>query len=218
MPIPASKPRARLNEDQAVQIFQSKIDSPQLPSTALATLYLVDEKTIRDIWKGRTWSRETWHLDTSRAIQLKQPGRPKGRRDTQPRKKRASGIFTAPSPDGLRGPDPVKTGLSKKAFKWQHQYALESGHLLKTERSHLSMNGYEAICADEYEENSEESSSWDQSDPSLSYNTVERQPPSTSLLHESIDAQLYDWHAFWISFPTTDPFRREWVPKPFEYA
>jgi hypothetical protein len=88
----AAKPRARLNECQVVQIFRSKVDLPRKSSAELASLYHVSEKTIRDIWTGRTWSKETWHLDKSRTIQLKQPGRPKGCKDSQPRKKRVSGV------------------------------------------------------------------------------------------------------------------------------
>ncbi len=120
IPVPnASKPRARLTDYQVVQVFKFKLDSPQLSSSALANLYRVNEKTIRDIWKGRTWSRKTWHLDTSRPLQLKQPGRPKGSRDKQPRKKRdsemrhgesSSSIFIGPSSDGLCGPALVKIG------------------------------------------------------------------------------------------------------------
>jgi hypothetical protein len=88
----ASKPRARLTEDEVIQIFKLRLDSPRPASTKLATLYHVSEKTVRDIWKGRTWSRETWHLDTSRTLQVKQTGRPKGCRDRQPRKKCVSGM------------------------------------------------------------------------------------------------------------------------------
>ncbi len=171
----ATKPRARLNEDQAIQIFQSKLDLPQLSSTELATLYRVSEKTIRDIWTGRTWSRETWHLDTSRTLPLKHPGRPKGWcMDTQPRKKPSREIHHDES-SKLIGP-------------------------------------FTEAC-------SEGSSSWYRSDSRLSYNTVERRCPSSQLQtsSSSIDAQLHDWDAFWISCPSADPFRSEWTPKPLEY-
>ncbi len=61
------------------------------PSTAvyIARTYGVSEKTVRDIWKGRTWSKETWHLDTARIVSIKRPGRPKGCKDTRPRKTRS---------------------------------------------------------------------------------------------------------------------------------
>ncbi len=81
------KPRARLTEVQAVDIF--KMRSPISSAVNIAKRFGVSEKTVRDIWKGRTWSRETCHLDTSRTVVLKQVGRPKGRTDMKPRKKRS---------------------------------------------------------------------------------------------------------------------------------
>ena len=85
-----AKPRARLSEAQVILIFQAKDSSPTT-ATDIAKVYGVSEKAIRDIWKGRTWSRETWHLDTSRPLPLKLTGRPKGSRDQRPRTKRAMG-------------------------------------------------------------------------------------------------------------------------------
>ena len=86
MPIPP-KPRARLSEAQVIEIFRARASAST--STEVASVYTVSEKAIRDIWKGRTWSRETLHLDMSRPFQLKTVGRPKGCKDRQPRKKRA---------------------------------------------------------------------------------------------------------------------------------
>jgi hypothetical protein len=80
-------PRARLSEAQVITIFQAKTTASA--AVKVAAVYGVCEKAIRDIWKGRTWARVTWHLDTSRPLQLKQTGRPKGCRDRKPRKKRA---------------------------------------------------------------------------------------------------------------------------------
>ena len=85
----APKPRARLSEAQVIAIFQVKGSAS--PATRVAAVYGVSEKAVRDIWKGRTWSRETWHLDTSRPLQLKLVGRPKGCKDSNPRKMRAIG-------------------------------------------------------------------------------------------------------------------------------
>ena len=82
----ACKSRAILTEDQAAEIFQIKLDDDRLPSnqrissSAVGQLFGVSEKTVRDIWKGRTWIRERVHLDPSRAAiadrTLKRPGRP----------------------------------------------------------------------------------------------------------------------------------------------
>jgi hypothetical protein len=86
-----SKPRARLTQDQAVDIFKKK--SSALTAQNIAVTYGISEKAIRDIWTGRTWSRETCHLDTARIVVQKQIGRPKGCRDQKPRKKRVVAAF-----------------------------------------------------------------------------------------------------------------------------
>ena len=81
------KPQARLTEAQVVEIFKSK--QHQKRASNVAALYGINEKTVRDIWSGRTWSKETRHLEVSRPISFKQMGRPKGRRDRKQRKSRA---------------------------------------------------------------------------------------------------------------------------------
>ena len=54
--------------------------------------YNVSEKTIRDIWKGRTWFRDTLHLDAARADLAdrlqRRPGRPRGSKDVRPRRRK----------------------------------------------------------------------------------------------------------------------------------
>ena len=90
------KPRAILTEQQAVHIFElkqytmSSHGKRPLSAAGIARVFGVNEKTVRDIWKGRTWSRETWHLDCSRQILIKQPGKPKGCKDTKQRQRRIS--------------------------------------------------------------------------------------------------------------------------------
>ena len=81
----AAKPRAKLTQLDAINIYVQKTS---IPATTIAREYRVSEKAIRDIWTGRTWTKETWHLDPSRVIQSKQAGRPKGSRDSRPRQKR----------------------------------------------------------------------------------------------------------------------------------
>ena len=218
-------PHTKLTEAQAIQIFRSKLDLPQLSSAALATIYCVSEKAVRDIWTGRTWSRETWHLNTLRTIQQKQPGRPKGRRDTQPRKKCARKMHNEESSSMLTGPLPSSPSTSPS--KWLGGLGpildpppqdLEAEFCLKTrcQLSHLGVQGYGTVCADEAAEACfNRASSWHQSDPRLWYNMVERRPTQ---LYTSMDEQLHDWGVFWSSFPTADPFRSDWRPKPFEYA
>ena len=75
-------------------------------------------------------------------------------------------------------------------------------------------------CADEYTEARPESSSaWNRSDPSLSYTTVERKPPSAKL-HASVDDQLHEWGASWSSSQSAlaDPFGSDWAPKRLGYT
>ena len=86
---PAKKPRARLAAVDAVEIF--KVRRTGVQATNLANMYGVSEKAIRDIWTARTWARETWHLEPSRQMVLKQAGRPKGRTDSRPRPTKPAG-------------------------------------------------------------------------------------------------------------------------------
>ena len=86
-----AKPRAVLDLQQVIQIFQSRHAAVQLTgasSLSVARCFGVSEKTVRDIWTGRTWHNETAHLDPSRpARTLAPPGRPVGRKDSVPRRK-----------------------------------------------------------------------------------------------------------------------------------
>ena len=84
--IQACKTRAILTADQAVEIFKIKLSnhtatrSQTISPRSVACEFGVSEKAVRDIWKGRTWLRETMHLDPARAIlaaRLRPPGRPR---------------------------------------------------------------------------------------------------------------------------------------------
>jgi hypothetical protein len=89
--------RSYLMEKQAVEIFQLKMQNTgaMVTSTAVARAYGVSEKTVRDIWAGRTWKKETWHLDTSRPLVLKKQGRPLGSKDRTPRKIKSPAVYNA---------------------------------------------------------------------------------------------------------------------------
>jgi hypothetical protein len=76
-----SRTRARLTKAQVISIFQSKGKS--YPANALAIWYGVSEKAVRDIWKGRTWSKETRRLETSGLLQVKKRGQPTGVTDKE---------------------------------------------------------------------------------------------------------------------------------------
>ena len=84
-----------LSKEQAIGIFKlSLVQSPgrkRKTATSVAKEFRVSEKTIRDIWSGRTWHVETMPLDPSRSPRAaKKNGRPLGRKDSLPRKSRKS--------------------------------------------------------------------------------------------------------------------------------
>ena len=77
----------KLISDDAVRIFKLKLK--QIKPSAVASVFNVSEKTIRDIWSARTWAKATEHLDPQRCTSVKnKPGRPLGRKDTNKRVKR----------------------------------------------------------------------------------------------------------------------------------
>jgi hypothetical protein len=85
------RPRAVLSKVQAIEIFQIKLaaDDSMIPSPSaecVAVTFGISEKTVRDIWKGRTWARETYHLDPTRPVLEKKGfGRLQGSEDSMPR-------------------------------------------------------------------------------------------------------------------------------------
>ena len=110
----ALKTRAKLSVEQVIEIFQNKGTTATSSAAVVARQYGVSEKTVRDIWKGRTWCGETWHLDTSRVVQTKRIGRPKGCKDSKPRKPKADGRDEASCspPDHLVGGASAASGQS----------------------------------------------------------------------------------------------------------
>ncbi len=61
------KSRAILTKHQAIEIFKLRRgasapgENRRSSATEVARCYKVSEKAIRDIWKGRTWARQTSH-------------------------------------------------------------------------------------------------------------------------------------------------------------
>ncbi len=81
--IQACKTRRVLNLQQALQIFEIKRSKQssgkygRQSAAGVSRSFGVSEKTVRDIWVGRTWEM---HLDPARAAKagdIKLPGRPK---------------------------------------------------------------------------------------------------------------------------------------------
>ena len=79
------KSRARLTEASVLEIFKSKGNG--LSASKIGVRYGINEKTVRDIWTGRTWLKETARLDPSGSIRLQKLGRPIGSRDIKQLKK-----------------------------------------------------------------------------------------------------------------------------------
>ena len=84
--IQACKTRTILTAEQAVEIFKVKLSNQLSPSKKrnktrkVAETFGISDKAVRDIWNGRTWLRETMHLDPARiamAAARRPPGRPK---------------------------------------------------------------------------------------------------------------------------------------------
>ena len=96
------RPRALLNENQAVEIYKLRrmqkpnfeecrsqnagpTETSRFNACSLAERYSVSPKTIRDIWNRRTWTQETKHLwneDEGPMIRSKEPKRSKDREMT----------------------------------------------------------------------------------------------------------------------------------------
>jgi hypothetical protein len=90
------KQRSRLTEAEVIQIFCRWHDNKS--PNVVSNLYGVNEKTVRDIWSGRTWSKETRHLDPSRALAFKKARSPTGSKDTKPRESRGLPVSTDVTP------------------------------------------------------------------------------------------------------------------------
>ena len=75
-------------------IFRLKMQRPssakcKSSANSVAKIFGVSPKTVRDIWKGRTWYRTTHQLEPNRAEEserlTKHSGRPRGVKDSKPR-------------------------------------------------------------------------------------------------------------------------------------
>ena len=107
--IKACKTRTVLTEEQVIQIFRVKLANThagtrvkdKVSAASLAKVYMVGEKTIRDIWTGRTWFRELIHLDPARAMmleRLRMPGRPRGSQDKKAKHEGPIGMWAEQLP------------------------------------------------------------------------------------------------------------------------
>jgi hypothetical protein len=184
-----AKPRAVLTKYQVVAIFQIKAANSS--ATSVARAYGVSEKAVRDIWTARTWAAETWHLDTSRALKMKQAGRLVGRRDSKPRRpKCASRIHKDP--------------------------ACASSII-----GEVAQNGCDVACSGPAHNNislkrSDELVSWEQFEPCSdctpdSHLDVLFLDEALPAREASIDEQLFDWELGLGGGCMSDPFKADWL-------
>ena len=176
------KPRARLTEDQVLDIFKLKGSSKY--ASQLGALHGVSEKTVRDIWTGRTWSLETHHLDTSRPIVIKNPGRPKGSKDSKPRKQKGQSV--------------------QNHLRQSHQsLGSNNKHSLPRSTTPCELSIDESYVHDNRSDC--DFKLWTGPQGPASH-------ISASMRRSSVDDELHEWkEQSWCS-PRTDPFRRDWNP------
>jgi hypothetical protein len=203
------KTRKVLTTQDALAIFQTK--SSISSATKVASFYGVSEKAIRDIWTGRTWAAQTWHLDKSRVLKIKPTGRPIGRRDTKPRKQRHS---SKTDPERISKP-----AVASHSSIVVEDSKIDNGRVSKatlTQSAHIMCeNGrFGVIFADQagdggpcWRESSPQGTGFLVIDTTSSGSTTYR---SSSRL-KSVDEQLSDWELFWQSEnERPDPFALDW--------
>ena len=176
----SARTRAKLTTNDAVKIFQSS----SIPAGKVANVYGISEKAVRDIWKGRTWAKETWHMSKTRLPPNTRIGRPSGSRDSKPRKTRFLQLNSS-----LTGIAAATEFPSSCTVKQMHQTPIQAkivGFTLH-DLNDLSVPKNKADNSD--------------SDASIPIHTA------------TIDDQLFDWeqdlrHPRSVS--TLDPFRQDW--------
>ena len=98
-----SNRRAVLTEEQAREIFEFRkshsFNSFHAASTFLSKKFKISSKAVRDIWSGRSWLDATYDLwGSSERPKKKVVGRPKGKKDSKPRKSKSIAMLKSPVP------------------------------------------------------------------------------------------------------------------------
>ena len=124
----SGRSRTVLSKSDVIEIFKLKhpkdthgLERQTVSSEFVGKMFHVSPKTIRDIWCGRTWYRATYPLDPTREDfrerLSRQPGRPKGSKDSRPRSRKQEPIhslnFSEPNFDG-HFPDKVSCSSPRK--------------------------------------------------------------------------------------------------------
>ena len=92
----SQKHRAILTQQQAIEIFGFRsvksITTMVSSASFVAKRYGINERTVRDIWKQRTWTHATSSLAEGAGPMVKRKvGRPVGSKDMRPRKQKLAG-------------------------------------------------------------------------------------------------------------------------------
>ena len=191
--------RARLTKAQAVSIFQSK--SPPPSAARIAVSYGVSEKAIRDIWKRRTWARETMHLDPPQALQQKAVGRPKGSRDSKPRKRK---VDTIPHPLAL-----PSTGLPTDCVAQATNNLMTKSDACCNQQEDLDRQGAWFTQTHLVQSNTPIKGIGEH----LRGDSASFSSSSYASHCSSVDEQLGEWDAtIWSNPKDADPFRQDWTP------
>ena len=200
----ALRTRAKLSVNQVVQIFQLKKNLSAQSAAQVARDFEVSEKTVRDIWAGRTWSSETCHLDSTRILKHKQIGRPKGCRDSKPRKNKGQ-----PNTSKIRQP-PTDQQLEPEDTKL---HAHEPAQMQLA-----SSNSAPKLEFDEEESDGGSDGRGISHPPSRSAASAVRSRSAASAAPsssgESVDQQLFEWELA-SRFPAPRPAHR---PSPHRMA
>jgi hypothetical protein len=200
-PALGKRSRSILDKEQVVEIFEFKVRNSsqsdmkkRISATSVAERYGVSEKTIRDIWRARTWHQATWHLDMARPLLQSKLGRPKGSKDSRPRmykvansrvqgdgssenRQWGASAFSLATSD-TASEESVKSGSMKNAI-FPESWATD-------EVSGISCSKFEVVSKPE---------------------------PTESCRTSCVDTLLADWSLFHASFripAQRDPFRKDW--------
>ena len=176
------KQRARLTEADVISIFKIKLSC--ISATTICRSYGVSEKAIRDIWCGRTWAKETFHLDPSRALVLKQVGRPKGGRDSRPRQKRVLLQSITLNNSSITPLDADEETMLKPSSDFRDESE-------KLSIEDLKGRGLHSIAADHFE-------------------TCQSTSANLRCCLLTLDEQLYGWDGVRCELLNPDPFKSDW--------
>jgi hypothetical protein len=200
------KTRAKLSVEQVIEIFNIKDALPTNGAARTARMYGVSEKTVRDIWSGRTWCDETCHLDTSRVLEPKSIGRPKGCRDSKPRKQKRDGRDS----DSCMALDSYASEISARAECGRKGETIES-----PEKIHATLMDVEYGSEINSALHMAQSIAAPSCYPTLLPQALAPAPnPSQGASAQSVDQQLQEWgQSLWLDLETSDPFREDWKPE-----